>query len=203
MKVKIGGRHDLLGSIDARRQFEDLAIQRFREKLDFLKRRLEIHNQNAKELKVMQDHFGGDYEKVIVFDAAIADSEDWSEYNKAEWTALMATLQALSGEDPGDGEPIDTEAITAVLIEYRKQAEVVGVLSDGRGTQNASTSAAGLQEAVESAVRELGEPGAAVRWKVFCAKVWKLCGVEPEASGYSQRTIRRVATDMINPRRPN
>ena len=44
MKINLDGLYDLLGSADARRQFEDLIIQRLREKLDWLKLRVDRYN---------------------------------------------------------------------------------------------------------------------------------------------------------------
>ena len=55
MKINLNGLYDLLGSADARRQFEDSIIQRLREKLDWLKLRVDRYNAENEELRKKQD----------------------------------------------------------------------------------------------------------------------------------------------------
>jgi hypothetical protein len=207
VKINLDGLYDLLGSADARRQFEDSIIQRLRARLDWLKSRVDRYDVEIEQLRKEQDQLfeSGSRKTGLVIDGFISSFEDFGDYNKAEWTAIIAILQALTGEDPGDNNPIDTEAVTKVLVEYRRWAKLVewqkvtdGINSDGN-SQTASISAApGLNEAVAWATREIGDPGREVHWKVFCAKVWARCGVEPEANGYSSRTIRRLVERQRN-----
>jgi len=207
VKINLVGLYDLLGSAAARRQFEDSIILRLRKKLDWLKLRVDRYNVENEELRKKQDQLfeSGDSKTGLEIDDFIDAFYDFSDYNKAEWTAIIAILQTLVGEDPGDNNPFDTEAITKVLVEYRRWAKLVegqevadGINSDGK-SQTASTSAApGLNDAIEWAIREIGHPAHDVHWKTFCGKVWKRCGVEPEAKGYSSRTIRRLVARRSN-----
>jgi hypothetical protein len=188
VKIHLNGLYDILGSAEARGQFEDSIIQRLREKLGWLKKRVNLHKklEGLLENTSSHDRFG-----CVLF----------SEYNKVEWTAIVGILQTLTGEVPGDNEPFDTESITEVLIEYRRWvnlAEPGSVPSDGK-SQNPSMSAASeLNEAIERAISEIGHPAREVPLKTFCAKVWELCGVEPEAKRYSSRTIRRLVANRRN-----
>ena len=204
MKINLNGLYDLLGSADARRQFEDSIIQRLREKLDWLKLRVDRYNAENEELRKKQDQLfeSGDNKTGLGIDDFIYAFDDFN--NKAEWTAIIAILHTLVGEDPGDNNPFDTEAIAKVLVEYRRWAKLVegqkvadGINSDGK--QDAFTSAVlGLNDAIEWAIREIGHPAHDVHWKTFYGKVWKRCGVEPEAKGYSSRTIRRLVARRSN-----
>ena len=206
MKINLNGLYDLLGSADARRQFEDSIIQRLREKLDWLKLRVDRYNAENEELRKRQDQIfeSGDNRTILGIDDFIYAFDDFSDYNKAEWTTIIAILHTLVGEDPGDNNPFDTEAIAKVLVEYRRWAKLVegqkvadGINSDGK--QDAFTSAVlGLNDAIEWAIREIGHPAHDVHWKTFYGKVWKRCGVEPEAKGYSSRTIRRLVERRRN-----
>jgi hypothetical protein len=206
VKINLNGLYDLLGSADARRQFDDSIIQRLREKLDWLKLRVDRYNAENEELRKKQDQLfeSGDNKTRLEIDDLIYALDDFSDYNKAEWTAIIAILHTLVGEDPGDNNPFDTEAIAKVLVEYRRWAKLVegqkvadGINSDGK--QDAFTSAVlGLNDAIEWAIREIGHPAHDVHWKTFYGKVWKRCGVEPEAKGYSSRTIRRLVARRSN-----
>ena len=206
MKINLNGLYDLLGSADARRQFEDSIIQRLREKLDWLKLRVDRYNAENEELRKRQDQIfeSGDNRTILGIDDFIYAFDDFSDYNKAEWTTIIAILHTLVGEDPGDNNPFDTEAITKMLVEYRRWAKLVegqevadGINSDGK--QDAFTSAVlGLNDAIEWAIREIGHPAHDVHWKTFYGQVWKRCGVEPEAKGYSSRTIRRLVARRSN-----
>jgi hypothetical protein len=207
VKINLDGLYDLLGSADARRQFEDSIIQRLRARLDWLKLRVDRYDVEIEQLQKKQDQL---FESVsqktgLVIDDFISSFEDFGDYNKAEWTTIITILQALTGEDPGDNDLIDTEAVTKVLVEYRRWTKLVewqevadGINLNGK-SQTASISAApGLNEAVTWATREIGDPGRELHWKVFCAKVWARCHVEPEANGYSSRTIRRLVERRRN-----
>jgi len=206
VKINLNGLYDLLGSADARRQFEDSIIQRLREKLDWLKLRVDRYNAENEELRKRQNQIfeSGDNRTILGIDDFIYAFDDFSDYNKAEWTTIIAILHTLVGEDPGDNNPFDTEAITKMLVEYRRWAKLVegqevadGINSDGK--QDAFTSAAlGLNDAIEWAIREIGHPAHDVHWKTFYGQVWKRCGVEPEAKGYSSRTIRRLVARRSN-----
>jgi hypothetical protein len=206
VKININGLYDLLGSADARRQFEDSIIQRIREKLDWLNSKVDRYNVKSEEIRKIQDQLfeSGDKKTGLMIDDFIYAVDDFSDYNKAEWAAIIAILQTLVGEDPGDNNPFDTEAIAKVLVEYQRWAKLVegqevadGIKSDGK--QDAFTSAAlGLNDAIEWAIREIGHPAHDVHWKTFYGKVWKRCGVEPEAKGYSSRTIRRLVARRSN-----
>ena len=195
----------------------DSIIQRLRVRLDWLKLRVDRYDVEIEQLRKEQDQLfetGSQKTELVTEDFIsifefISKFEDFCDYNKAEWTAIMGILHALTGEDPGnnigDNNIIDTEAVTKVLVEYRRWAKLVegqevadGINSDEK-SQTASMSAApGLNEAVAWATREIGDPGREVHWKVFCAKVWARCGVEPEANGYSSRTIRRLVERRRN-----
>jgi hypothetical protein len=206
VKINLNGLYDLLGSADARRQFEDSIIQRLREKLDWLKLRVDRYNAENEEIRKRQNQIfeSGDNRTRLGIDDFIYAFDDFSDYNKAEWTTIIAILHTLVGEDPGDNNPFDTEAITKMLVEYRRWAKLVegqevadGINSDGK--QDAFTSAAlGLNDAIEWAIREIGHPAHDVHWKTFYGQVWKRCGVEPEAKGYSSRTIRRLVARRSN-----
>jgi hypothetical protein len=215
VKINLISFYDILGSADARRQVEDSTIQRFLEKLDWLKQRVDLHNENLRKLEKIENHLleSGHDQTALHLDDYIAPEIDdciatcdlFIDYNKAEWTAMVAILQTLVGEDPGDNNPFDTEAITEVLVEYRRWAKLAegqevadGVISDGKSQTASTSAAAGLNEAIEWAIREIGHPAHGVHWKTFCAKVWERCGVEPEAKGYSPRTIRRRVADRSN-----
>jgi hypothetical protein len=201
VKINLDGLYDLLGSADARRQFEDSIIQKLREKLDWLKLRVDHYNVVNEWFRKKQSQlFESGYNKTILeIDDIILDFDDFSDYNKAEWTAIIAILQTLVGEDPGDNNPFDIEAITKVLVEYRRCAKLVewqeaadGINSDGKSQTALRSAAPGLNDAIEWGIREIGHPAHDVDWKTFCDKVWKRCGVKPEAKGYSSRTIRRL-----------
>jgi hypothetical protein len=207
VKINLNGLYDILDSADARRQFEHSIILRFREKLEWLNIRVDRHNENREELQKLQNQLFelGDNTAALEIDDHISECDGFSDYNKTEWTAMIAIMQTLVGEDPGDNRPFDTEAITGVLVEYRRWAKVAewqevadGISSDGE-SQNAAMSADdALNKAIEWAIREIGRPGSEVHWKVFFAKVWTRCGVEPGAKGYSERTIRRLAASRSN-----
>ena len=124
MKINLNGLYDLLGSADARREFEDSIIQRLREKLDWLKLRVDGYNAKNEELRKTQDQLfeSGDNKTGLGIDDFIYAFDDFSDYNKAEWTTIIAILHTLVGEDPGDNNPFDTEAITKMLVEYRRRA---------------------------------------------------------------------------------
>src|ERR1700730_17999872 len=105
----------------------------------------------------------------------------------------MAIVQALTGDDPGDNGPIDTEAIGAVVSEYEEKARLFERLNVSRGRSDqgrapSHSATAPLREAVERALREIGVPGREIHWKVFCAQIWTRCGVAPTAKGFSERT---------------
>jgi hypothetical protein len=229
VKINLNRLYDILGSDAARRQFEDSIIKRLRVKLDWVKKRVDSHNANAERLLKTEDSHNGNAGRVLKIediykqlpkigelleiklqnddaivrgtDELFFGSDHLCEYNKIEWTAIVGILQTLTGEDPGDVEPFDTESITEVLIEYRRWANRAkpGCIRSDEKSQKPSISAAPrLSEAIEWAISEVGHPARDVPLKTFCAKVWERCGVDPGAKGYSSRTIRRLVANRRN-----
>ena len=140
-------------------------------------------------------------QEVVDAQNALITSRNSYDDAQARYRLAISVLQTLTGEDPGDVEPFDTESITEVLIEYRRWANRAkpGCIRSDEKSQKPSISAAPrLSEAIEWAISEVGHPARDVPLKTFCAKVWERCGVDPGAKGYSSRTIRRLVANRRN-----
>ena len=90
MKINLDGLYDLLGSADARRQFEDSIIQRLRERLDWLKSRVDRYNVKIEQLRKEQHQLFefGSQKTGLVIDDFISSFEDFGDYNKSEWRRI-------------------------------------------------------------------------------------------------------------------
>ena len=233
IKSQIDSLYDILASPEARQHYEDQIIQRLRIKLEYIHKRVRRDTANAAVIeKLQKESFSEQENAEKAFEAEdafepeghISEAIDdypymLADHSKFQWTAVIALLQAIIGEDPDDDLPMDGEVITAVLAEQESWEHLLGEKSaspkerasgelscrkfsdstcnDGLANSN-TESKSKLRQAIEITMNEGGCPGTDIHWKTFCARIWERCGVEPNARNCSGRTIRRIVAKVVS-----
>src|SRR4051794_6483431 len=114
LKVTISSLYDVLGSPEARKQFEERLIERLRTRLSWIHKRVESNISDAAHQRQLLDFLtekereGLDFGEFI---NALGDSqefnEDLADYNKSDWTMVVTILQEIAGDPPDDNQRPD------------------------------------------------------------------------------------------------